>query len=74
MTGRAAVPAWCWILSVALLLWGAMVIYYFYRELTTPYEQLAALMGKAEAEAVANMPQWFWWVFGIAVGAAPSDR
>lgn len=67
MTDRAAVPLWYWILAVALLLWGAMGIYSFYTELTTSYDQLAASMGKAEADAIANMPQWLWWVFGAAV-------
>jgi len=67
MTDRAAVPAWYWILAVLLCLWGAMGIYSFYTELTTSYDQLAASMGKVEADAVANMPQWLWWVFGAAV-------
>jgi len=67
MTDRAAVPAWYWILAALLCLWGAMGIYSFYTELTTSYDQLAASMGKVEADAVANMPQWLWWVFGAAV-------
>ena len=67
MNDSVAVPRWFWVLGIVLLLWGAMGIFAFYSQLTTPYDKMVAEMGKAAADCIARMPQWLWWVFGIAV-------
>ncbi|KRB85758.1 hypothetical protein ASE00_03015 [Sphingomonas sp. Root710] len=63
----AAAPNWFMAVGVLFLLWGLAGIYAFYSQLTTPYEQLVAQMGKAGADCIAAMPQWLWWVYGVAV-------
>lgn len=67
MSDSVAVPKWFWVVGVVLLLWGAAGVSAFYSQLTTPYEQMVASMGKPAADCIAKMPQWLWWDYGIAV-------
>ena len=67
MNDSVAVPGWFRVVGVLFLLWGLAGIYAFYSQLTTPYEQMVASMGKAGADCIAAMPQWLWWVYGAAV-------
>lgn len=67
MIAKPAVPTWYWIIGVVLLLWGAMGIFAFYSQLTTPYDQMVAEMGKLAADCIKGMPTWLWWLYGIAV-------
>lgn len=64
---KSGAPTWYWILGALLLLWGAAGIFAFYSQLTTPYEQMVAEMGKVAADCIKGMPSWLWWVYGIAV-------
>jgi hypothetical protein len=67
MNDSVKLPVWFWIVGAVLLLWGAMGIHAFYSQLTTPYDEMVAEMGKAAADCIKGMPGWLWWVFGIAV-------
>lgn len=64
---KSGAPTWYWILGALLLLWAAAGIFAFYSQLTTPYEQMVAEMGKVAADCIKGMPSWLWWVYGIAV-------
>lgn len=64
---KAGVPTWYWVVGIILLLWGAAGVFAFYSQLTTPYEQMVAEMGKLAADCIKGMPSWLWWVYGIAV-------
>jgi len=64
---KTTVPAWYWIVGALLLLWGVGGIFAFYSQLTTPYEQMVAEMGKLAADCIKGMPTWLWWVYGVAV-------
>lgn len=67
MNDSVKLPVWFWIVGVILLLWGAAGIFAFYTQLTMPYDQMVAEMGKAAADCIKDMPGWLWWVYGIAV-------
>lgn len=67
MQEKSPVPTWYWVVGVVLLLWGAAGIFAFYSQLTTPYEQMVAEMGKLAADCIKGMPTWLWWAYGIAV-------
>ena len=67
MNDSVKLPVWFWIVGVVLLLWGAAGIHAFYSQLTTPYDAMVAQMGKLAADCIKDMPQWLWWVYGIAV-------
>lgn len=67
VNGRANVPAWYWVVGIVLLLWGAAGVFAFYSQMTTPYDQMVAEMGKLAADCIKGMPTWLWWVYGVAV-------
>ena len=67
LTEKPVVPVWYWIVAVLLLLWGAMGIFAFYSQLTTPYDKMVAEMGKLAADCIKDMPTWLWWTYGVAV-------
>ncbi|TAK07608.1 MAG: hypothetical protein EPO38_12495 [Rhizorhabdus sp.] len=67
MNDSLSIPKWFWIVGALLLLWGAAGIFAFYSQLTTPYDQMVAEMGKAAADCIRDMPGWLWWVYGVAV-------
>lgn len=67
MNDSVTVPKWFWVVGVVFLLWGAADIFAFYSQLTTPYDEMVAAMGKAGADCIAEMPSWMWWVYGAAV-------
>lgn len=67
LNGRVNVPAWYWVVGIVLLLWGAAGVFAFYSQMTTPYDQMVAEMGKLAADCIKGMPTWLWWVYGVAV-------
>ena len=67
MSDGVNVPKWYWVAGIVLLAWGAMGIFAFYSQLTTPYDQMVAEMGKLAADCMRDMPSWMWWVYGVAV-------
>lgn len=69
MNDSVKLPIYYWVTGVVLLLWGAAGIYAFYTQLTMPYPQMVAEMGKVAADCIKDMPPWLWWVYGIAVWA-----
>ncbi|MET0375769.1 MAG: hypothetical protein ABW128_16120 [Rhizorhabdus sp.] len=67
MRDNIAVPKWFWLIGALFLLWGCAGIFAFYSQLTTPYADMVASMGKLAADCIAAMPGWLWWVYGVAV-------
>jgi hypothetical protein len=59
-------PAWFWIVSVVLALWGAMGVWAWYTQITLG----AAAMGPVDdwsTRYYAALPVWYNYVYGISV-------
>jgi hypothetical protein len=61
-------PGWSfWIISVLILLWNIMGIAAYYTQSSMDLLKLAAT-DPYQARLFAEMPQWAWLAYGVAVG------
>jgi hypothetical protein len=58
-------PTWFWIVSILILLWGAMGVFAFYTDVTMSEEMLAA-MDDYDRRMYLGRPTWFATVYGLA--------
>jgi len=58
-------PTWFWIVSILILLWGAMGVFAFYTDVTMSEEMLAA-MDDYDRRMYLGRPAWFVTVYGLA--------
>ncbi|MHA3841934.1 hypothetical protein ACX0GZ_12015 [Sphingomonas aestuarii] len=58
-------PTWFWIVSILILLWGAMGVFAFYTDVTMSEEMLAA-MDDYDRRMYLGRPAWFATVYGLA--------
>ena len=58
-------PTWFWIMSILILLWGAMGVFAFYTDVTMSEEMLAA-MDDYDRRMYLGRPAWFATVYGLA--------
>ncbi len=66
MNAATAKPStWFWIVSVLILLWGAMGVFAFYTDVTMSEEMLAA-MDDYDRAMYLGRPTWFATVYGLA--------
>jgi hypothetical protein len=65
---RGAVPAWYWVLAALLTLWGLMGVYACYLQVTIGADAMGEASGYDRA-LYNSLPDWYNWVYGIAVGA-----
>lgn len=65
---RPAVPAWFWIVAALLTLWGAIGCYVCYMQWTMGADAWGDATGYDRA-LYATLPDWYNWVYTIAVGA-----
>ncbi|RHW18094.1 hypothetical protein D1610_06265 [Sphingomonas gilva] len=68
-TVRGTVPAWFWVVAALLTLWGAIGCYFCYMQLTLGPD---AMPGATDYDRAlfAALPDWYSWVYGLAVGTA----
>ena len=57
-----------WIVSALLLVWNLMGLAAYYMQANMDLAVLART-DPYQARLFAEMPQWAWWAYGIAVGA-----
>lgn len=58
-------PVWFWIVSVLIVLWGAVGVFAFYTDVTMSGETLAA-MDDYDRRFYLARPTWFASVYGLA--------
>lgn len=58
-------PTWFWIVSIVILLWGAMGVFAFYTDVTMSEAMLAA-MDDYDRRMYLGRPTWFATVYGLA--------
>lgn len=66
MNDASLKPAtWFWIVSILILLWGAMGVFAFYTDVTMSEDMLAA-MDDYDRAMYLGRPTWFATVYGLA--------
>jgi hypothetical protein len=58
-------PTWFWIVSILILLWGAIGVFAFYTDVTMSEEMLAS-MDAYDRAMYLGRPPWFATVYGLA--------
>lgn len=62
-------PAWFWVVSVLLLLWGCAGLFAFYSQITLDSPALAQ-MSDYDRRLLASLPTWLTAVYGVATISA----
>lgn len=67
--GPAMVPAWYWLLTIALVLWAAMGCWAWYQQYTHGPAAWGPEVSGYDRALYASLPHWYVWVYAAAVFA-----